>query len=458
MTLPNGPKTTGKLAFLRRFKLIFRPLEYLDDYAQTYGDIIKIGGEKSAPFVYLSNPEGIRQILATDPELFVVGKGNRILRFLVGDNSLLLMDGHAHQRQRQLVMPTFHSDRLKDYSQLIWNITQQSTAQWPIGKPFAIRPTMQEITLQVILQVVFGVYQEERSQRLRQLITALLDSFDTPISSSMIFFSFLQKDWGAWSPWGRFLRLKQQIKELIYEEIRERRSKMQDLGAFNSNYTDILSLLLSAKDEAGQTMTDEELHDNLMSLLIAGHETTASALVWAFYWVNRDPEVRDNLRQELDSLGENPTPLEIAKLSYLNAVCAETLRIYPIVPSAFIRVAKSPLEIMGYQFPAGSAFALSIYLLHQREDLYPSAKQFKPERFLAKKYPAHEYLPFGGSNRRCIGSALALLEMKLVLANIISRFDLKLQHNRPVKPVRRGLTFAPPGNLKMIAKPRSCLN
>jgi cytochrome P450 len=309
---------------------------------------------------------------------------------------------------------------------------------------------MQEITLRVIFQVVFGLNQGEREQQLRPLITSLLNSFDTPLTSSLIFFPFLQKDWGAWSPWGRFLRLKQEIKKLIYAEIKERRDKISDLASFQSDNLDILSLLLLAKDEDGQGMTDEELHDNLISLLIAGHETTASALVWALYWINYIPEIRNKLLEELQCLGENTAPRDIVRLPYLNAVCAETLRIYPVVPAAFIRVPKSAIEIMGYQFPAGSALALSIYLLHQREDLYPQPKQFKPERFLERQYSAYEYLPFGGSNRRCLGSALALLEMKLVLANIVSRFELKLLNNRPIKPTRRGLTFAPPGKMQMV--------
>ncbi|WP_019509424.1 cytochrome P450 [Pleurocapsa sp. PCC 7319] len=451
MTLPNGPKTPGILEIFRRFKLIFRPLEYLEDYAQKYGDIFKIGGEKSPPFVYIGNPEGIKQILTADPELFEVGRGSRIIRFLLGDNSLILKDGDTHQRQRKLIMPPFHGELLRNYSQLIWDITDKVTDQWEMGKPFPIRCTTQEITLRVILQVVFGIEQKERSQQLRQLITALLDSFDTPLSSSLIFFPFLQKDWGARSPWGRFLRLKQQIKQLIHAEIRERRAKMENEESFSSDYTDIFSLLLLAKDEDGQGMTDEELHDNLMSLLLAGHETTASALVWALYWVTHLTEVRTKLLDELDRLGENSHPLDIAKLPYLSAVCDETLRIYPVLPAAFLRMPKSSIEIMGYQFPEGSALALSIYLLHQREDLYPQPKQFKPERFIERQYSPYEYLPFGGSNRRCIGSALALLEMKLVLANIISRFELKLLNNRPVKPIRRGLTFAPPAKMQMVA-------
>ena len=451
MTLPNGPKTSGNLPIFRQLKLIFRPLEYLEDYAQRYGDIFKIGGETSPPFVYISNPEGIKQVLTADPQLLAVGKGNRILRFLLGDNSLILKDGNAHQRQRQLMMPPFHGESLRNYSQIIWDITTEVTAQWEMGKPFPLRDTTQEITLRVILQVVFGIHQGERAQQLRHLITSLLNSFDTPITSSLIFFSFLQKDWGAWSPWGRFLRLKQKINRVISQVIGERRAKIQDLASFNLNYPDILTLLMLAQDEDGQVMTDEELHDNLISLLLAGHETTASALVWALYWVTYLPEVRHKLLEELADLEPHPSPMAIAKLPYLSAVCAETLRIYPVVPATFLRVTKSSLEIMGYTFPAGSALALSIYLLHQREDLYPQPKHFKPERFLKRQYSAYEYLPFGGSTRRCLGSALALLEMKLVLANIVSRFELKLPNNRPVKPVRRGLTFAPPGKMRMVA-------
>lgn len=454
MTLPNGPKTSGIKNFLRRVKLVFRPLKYLDDNAQIYGDIFAVGGETFPPFVYISNPEGIKQVLTAEPEKFTVGKGNRILRFLLGDNSLILMDGKAHQSKRQLMMPSFHGEHLRSYSQAIWDITQQITDNWQLGKPFPIRHTTQEITLQVILKVVFGLSEGERGQKLAQLITALLNTFDNTITSSLIFFPFLQKDWGKWSPWGRFLILKKQIKELIYTEIEKRRSQISEATSSHLDHPDILSLLLLAKDEDGQQMSNEELHDNLISLLTAGHETTASALVWALYWLDYIPEVRDKLRAEIANLGGNPDPWEIARLPYLSAICAETLRIYPIVPSTFIRVPQSPIEIMGYQFPAGSALALSIYLLHQREDLYPQPKQFKPSRFLERQYSAYEYLPFGGSNRRCMGSALALLEMKLVIASIVSRFDLKLVNRRPVHPIRRGLTFAPP-NIKTIAFIRS---
>ncbi len=448
MTLPNGPRTPKFLRMFRMLKLIFRPLDYLDNYAQRYGDIFKIGGETSPPFVYVSNPEAIKEIFIADPDQFEIGRANGILRFLLGDNSMILLDGEYHERQRKLLMPPFHGDRLRTYSQFICDVTQQVTQEWTPGKPFLVRPYTQEITLRVILQAVFGLDRGQRYQQLRQLLSSMLETMGTPLTSSVIFFGWLRKDWGPLSPWGRFLRLKQQVRQLIYDEIRERRES----GEFSG--TDILTLMMSARDEAGQSMTDEELHDELMTLLIAGHETTASALVWALYWIQHLPEVHDKLLGELDTLGDAADLMEIARLPYLNAICQETLRIYPVVPSAFVRVLKSPMELVGYQFPEGTALMCSSYLTHQREDIYPEPQRFKPERFLEKQYSPYEYFPFGGSNRRCLGAALAQLEMKLVLATIVSRFELALTDNRPIKPVRRGLTYAPPGNLRMVVTQR----
>lgn len=442
MTLPDGPQTPQ---FLRMLKLIFRPLDYLDQYSQRYGDIFKVGGKKGPPFVYVGNPEAVKQIFTADPEQFISGRGNGVLRYLLGDNSLIMLDGESHERQRRLLMPPFHGDRLRTYSQLICNITQEITDEWTMGNPFVVRPFMQEITLRVILRAVFGLDEGERFEQLRRLLNFMLDALGTPLSSTLLFFPSLRQDWGPLSPWGRFLRIKQQVRQLLYDEIRERREQ----GDFSR--TDILTLLLSARDEAGQPMTDEELHDELMTLLVAGHETTASALTWAFYWIHHLPEVHDKLMADLETLGDGFDPMEMARLPYLSAICSETLRIYPIAPSTFIRILKSPMEIGGYQFEAGTALMPSIYLIHQREDIYPEPKRFKPERFLERQYSPYEYFPFGGSNRRCIGAALAQLEMKLVIATIMSRFQLGLTSNHPIKPVRRGLTLAPPAGMQMVA-------
>jgi cytochrome P450 len=417
--------------------------------AQKYGDIFAIAKNASPSMVYLSNPAAIEQVLAANPEFFDTSSGNDVLLPLLGANSLILLDGMKHQRQRKLLMPPFHGDRLRTYGQAIWDMTTQVTSQWQAGQPITVRASTQEISMRVILSAVFGLDGGERYDRLRKLLTSLLETVSSPLSSMVLFFTSLQKDWGTWSPWGRFLQMRQQIDNLLMAEIQARRQEAEP------NRNDILSLLLAARDEAGQPMTDEELRDELLTLLFAGHETTASALAWAFYWIDRLPEVKEKLIEEIDSLGSDPDPSAIAKLPYLNAVCCETLRIYPIAISPFPRILKVPMEIGGYQFEAGAIVVISIYLTHQREDIYPQPKQFKPERFLERQFSPYEYLPFGGSNRRCIGAAFALFEMKLVLANVLSNYELKLASNRPVKPTRRGLTVAPPTNMRMVVKQKT---
>nr|WP_293098134.1 cytochrome P450 [Okeania sp. SIO2F4] len=224
----------------------------------------------------------------------------------------------------------------------------------------------------------------------------------------------------------------------------ERRQKL------DPQRSDILTMLLLAKDETGEGMSDIELRDELMTLLLAGYETTATSLAWAFYWIHRQPEIYRKLLQELETLGNDPYPMKIIKLPYLNAVCCETLRIYPVVLIVSPREAKSPIAIMGQEYPVGTALAPCIYLTHHREDLYPEPKKFKPERFLERQYSAYEFLPFGGSNRRCIGAAFAMFEMKLVLATILRRYTFALAEKQPVKQVRRGITLTPAGGVKMV--------
>lgn len=449
--LPDGPSRSALFRRLSVLQWIFRPLEVLEARTKKYGDPFVVSKNTSPLVVYFSHPKAIEQIMTADAELFEIGSGNDMLIPLVGVNSLLLLDGMKHQRQRKLLMPPFHGDRLRTYGQQICDITNHVISQWEVGESITIRASTQEISLRVILSTVFGLYEGERYDQLRRLLTSMLDSVASPLSSTLLFFPSLQKDSGAWSPWGRFLRLKQQIDKLLIAEIQARRGETQG-GATAQD--DILSLLLQARDEAGQPMTDEELRDELLTLLFAGHETTASALAWAFYWVDRLPEVREKLHKELDTLDADADPSAFARLPYLSAVCYETLRIYPIALNPFPRILKSPMEIMGYQFEKGTILLASTYLTHHREDIYPEPKRFKPERFLERQFSPYEYFPFGGSNRRCIGAAFALLEMKLVLSTILSRYELKLVGDRQIKPTRRGVTVAPPANMRMMVTQR----
>ncbi len=441
MKLPDGPRAPAAIQLMLT---LFRPLETLEEYQKRYGDIFRPMIGRGDEFVVLSNPKAIQELFSADPKLFCSGSGNKILHPLVGDWSLLLLDGDRHQSQRRLLNPAFHGERMRAYAQLIRNITEQVTSNWTVGKSFIARSVMQEISLRVILQAVFGLDEGERFQQLQRLLCGMLDTFDSPFKSSLLFVKALQKDFGAWSLWGRFLRQRKQADRLIYAEIHKRRQQSRFDGE------DILSLMMVACDEAGQPMTDRQLRDELMTLLLAGHETTASALAWALYWIHKLPTVRDQLLKELASVDKDADPGEIARLPYLTAVCQETLRLYPIALFAFTRILQAPFRLMGYEFAPGTRISPCIYLVHHRQDIYPQPKQFRPERFLERQFSPYEYLPFGGSNRRCLGMAFALYEMKLVLATILSRWELALVNQRPVRPVRRVVTTTPAGGVPMV--------
>lgn len=443
--LPDGPKTPR---WLQKIHYTADPLGYMDAAARQYGDIFNapvIGNTET--LLLVSNPQALQQIFSSDTKQFTA-PANPLLRPLVGDHSIFTLEGERHRRERKLLMPPFHGDRMRAYGQSIVDLTEKVFDQLEPGQPFTARTLMQEISMQIILRVVFGLAEGERFSQLKQQIAALMDAFQSPFIAGLLFFPSLQKDLGPWSPWGYLRQLQRQIYELLSAEIRDRRQQE------DSSRTDILSLLLATRDEAGEAMTDAELHDELMTLLLAGHETSASAIAWALYWVHQLPQVREKLLQELASLGQNSDPLNLAKLPYLTAVCHETLRIYPVAVLTVPREVKEPVELMGYQLEPGTRLYGCIYLTHHRPDLYPDSKQFRPERFLERQFSPYEFLPFGGGTRRCIGEALALFEIKLVLATVLQQYELALADSRPERPKRRAVTLAPGGGVKMVMRSR----
>jgi cytochrome P450 len=448
--LPAGPQTHP---WIQTYQWLKNPLGYMEECAKKYGDTFTLRvGPLFKPQVLISHPQGIQQIFTTDPKQLDSGAPAGSGAPLLGPNSLLSLEGKTHQRQRKLLTPQFHGERMLTYGELINDITKEVTSQWQIGEVFPVLSSMQEISFQVILKAVFGLKDGERCQKLKENLIGILNPKRPLLRVAMIMFPFLRKDLGTWSPWGRYLQLRQQLDELIYAEIQERRSQS------DPSRTDILSLMMAIRDEAGEPMTDIELRDELMTLLVAGHETTASSLAFALYWIHSQPGIYEKLLAELDSLGENPDPNAIFKLPYLNAVCSETLRFYPVAMLGLNRLVKSPLEISGYKFETGTIVIPCIYLTHHREDLYPDPQQFKPERFLERQFTPYEFLPFGGGNRRCIGMAFALFEMKLVLANVLSNWHLELAETEPVKPIRKGLLLGPGGGVKMVVKGKRLQN
>ena len=449
MQLPN---LVNKAPLIQKLQWVIDPVGFMESSAQQYPDIFtaKIIGFGDT-IVFVNKPEAIQEILTNDRHKFLaLGNQNKILQPLVGDYSIFMLDGDHHKRRRQLVMPSFHGERMRAYGQLIRDLTEKIFSELPTNQLFSARETMQEISLQVILQSVFGVCEGDRSEELKKQLQLMADLFKSPFTSSFLFFPFLQKDLGTWSPWGRFLRDQRQLDKLLYAEIAERRQQ------WDEERIDILSLLMSARDEAGKAMSDLELRDELLSLLIAGYETTATAMAWGLYLIHQHPAVREKLLLELDSLDENPDSMTIFKLPYLTAVCNETLRIRPVTMLTFPRVVQESTQLLGHSLEPGAVLVGCMFLTHQREDLYPEPKQFKPERFLERQFSPYEFMPFGGGVRRCLGEALAMFEMKLVLATILSRYQLALAEDKPETLRRRGVTLAPArGDKMMITGKRS---
>ncbi|HEY9828376.1 MAG TPA: cytochrome P450, partial [Stenomitos sp.] len=372
-----GPNTPQLIQLLQ---WIGQPIPLMEQCAQRYGDTFAIRLLRGRASVFGSHPQFIQAIFTAEPEVFDAGASNGLLLPLLGDASLILLDGDRHRRQRQLLMPPFHGERMRAYERIITTTTERIAAQWRTGSTFNLRQALQDISLQVILAAVFGITDEQRFQSLRQLLPSLLDLTGSPLSSSLLFLPALQRDWGAWSPWGRFVRLRDRLDRLVFAEIAERRAHP------DPERTDILALMLAARDEDNQPMTDLELRDELMTLLVAGHETTASAIAWAMYWLHREPATLKTLVDELDANVGAEDAKPFSRLPYLGAVCNEALRIYPVAPITFPRILKVPMTIAGREYQPGNSVVPCIYLTHRRPELYPDPATFRPERFLERQF------------------------------------------------------------------------
>lgn len=445
MNLPAGPTT---IPLIQNINFVSNPIGYMETNAECYGDIFstKAFSFHSQPSLIVSNPLALKQILTNDTKDFDSPSDlSQILIPWLGNYSMLVLDGKPHRRQRRLLIPPFHGDRLRGYGQTICDIAVKVMNSQTTGKTFAARSLMLDTALQIMMEIVFGCHDGELCQQIKHLMLTLMNDFENPLLLASGFLPILQKDWGGRSPWGYFLRMRQQIDDLIHAEIANRQENPHLQG------NDILSLLMSARDEAGEPMTNQELRDQLITLLFVGHENSATGIAWALYWVHKHPDVRDKLLQELASLRE-PDPMTIARLPYLTAVVNETLRMSSINMLLSGRMVRSPVELMGYKLNPGTAIFGSIYLLHHRPDLYPEPKQFRPERFLTKQFSPYEFMPFGGGSRSCIGANLALLEIKLVLATVLTHYQLALTDKQPEKLQGRGVVLVPARGVKMVVQ------
>jgi len=441
--------TLTKSVWQQRLQWVLDPIAYLQECnTQSPGifESVVNGG-----LVVISDPQGIKELWAANREtVSAPGSTNRIVEPILGPTSIVSTDGDRHRQRRQLLFPPFHGERLQSYGQAVIDICHQLMEPIAVGENFLGRTLTQKLSLAVICKTVFGLDDGAKYQELKDLLTTITESFGSPMTASILFFEVLQQDLGPWSPWGKFLRRRSRLDELMLAEIEQRRQETHQR-------TDILSLLINAEYDDGTKMSDQELRDELMTLLFAGHETTASGMAWALYWVHRYPDVKAKILAELATLPATACPMDIARLPYLSAVCNETLRIYPVAIMTFSRRAEVDLTLMDYAIPQGTQLMGCIYLLHQNPDLYPEPEKFKPERFLERQFAPHEYMPFGGGERRCIGDALALFELKLALATLLTHYQFALNSEHPETPQRRGITLAPKGNVPLTLQGKSAL-
>lgn len=424
-TLPPGPK--GPRALVAARFLLSGP-GYLDRLRERYGDVFTIRFNTGRTSVIAGDPAIAKEVFQASPDDLHAGAGNVILKPVLGSRSVLLLDGPEHLRQRRLMLPPFHGERMRAYGEAMTEIAERHVDRFPVGTAFPVHPTMQAITLEIILRTVFGVADAARSARLGEALKALLDSTDHPLRLIGLQFDDSTRPRPR-SPWGRVYALLRPADELVYDEIRRHRES----GAAPEERDDILSLLMSARDEDGNALTDKELRDELMTLLVAGHETTATALAWTLERLVRHPDVLARLREEAAEGGHE----------YLDAVIRETLRLRPVVPGV-VRMLQRPMTIGGMDLPEGVIIAPSIYLIHRRPDVYPDPHAFKPERFLGDEVPGtYEWLPFGGSIRRCLGASFALYEMRIVLQTILRRAALETTSEAAEQVRRRFVTYTP---------------
>jgi cytochrome P450 family 135 len=421
MALPPGPRAP---AILNMVRLVRRPLAVLGEWHARYGDVFTVKFSGFGTGVYVVDPDAIRELFTGDQSDLRAGEANSFMEPVLGPHSVLVLDGPEHLRQRKLLLPPFQGSRVGAFRKVIRDVAERELASWRPGDRLVLRERMRALTFEVICRAVFGVTQRERVERLRQRLVAVIDS--SPI---FMIAPATRADLGPLSPGGRFARRVRAADDVLYEEI-ERRRREPDLD----ERSDVLSLLLRARDEQGRAMTDAELRDELFTMLGAGHETTATGLAFAFDLLMRNRPALSRLREELAAEDDDD--------AYLDAVVKETLRLRPVIDAAE-RTLTVPRTVAGWELPAGVRVYPAIALVHLREDLYPRAREFRPERFLEEGAESYSWLPFGGGIRRCIGAALAQAEMAEVLRAVVSRVQLRPLRDRPDPVVLRGVTLAP---------------
>jgi cytochrome P450 len=430
MELPPGPRLPRTVQTMAWWT---RTVPFMERCRERYGGRFTVRLLQGPPFVYHSDPEHIREIFTAPPEVLHPGEGAKLLEPVVGANSVILLDERPHLSQRKLMLPAFHGEKMQRLSGLMREVTEREVASWPRGEPIALHPRLQALTLEVILRAVFGLDSGPRLEALRERLGDILDYGARPAST----LPALQRG----RRWREFVRTREQADALIYETIEERRAANGDADGSD----DVLAMLLAARHEDGSPMSPVELRDELMTLLVAGHETTASELAWAFERLTRTPDVLARLTEEIDADDDD---------SYVTATVHETLRRRPVLPNAAPRLVVQPVEVGGWRYEPGVCLIANTYLVHHDPDIYPDPYAFRPERFMDQQPGTYTWIPFGGGRRRCLGASFAMLEMKIVLRAVLAQNELGAAAPGEEGARRRSITLSPRAGSRAVLRAR----
>ncbi len=415
-----------------------RPAASLLRLRDRYGKRITVKLPFQPPFVVLSDPQEIKELFQASPEDIHPGEGARILEPIVGSNSVILLDEDAHIRQRKLMLPAFHGEKMQRMLGLMTELAEREVDAWPTGQPLSLHPRLQKLTLEIILRAVFGLERGKRLDDLRDTLTEVLAFSESPLSVMPAIGRF-----AGWLPWFRkFDERVTRTDELVFGLIDERRAQADtDSGERD----DVLTMLLQARHDDDSPMSDQEIRDELMTALVAGHETTASQLAWAFERLSREPAIVARLQSEIAGGGND---------EYLSATIHEILRLRPVLPNAEPRLTKREVKIGGYEYPRGVALLASAYLVHHDSEIYPDPHVFRPERFVGTNPGTYTWIPFGGGRRRCLGASFAIQEMKVVLRAVLERYDVLPSGDGPEQTGRRSITFSPERGATVVLRAR----
>ena len=431
MALPPGPRMPTLLQGMGWWN---RPTAFMERCRKRYGKRFTIRLPNQPPFVMISEADQIRELFTAPPEVLHPGEGARVLEPVVGSFSVILLDEGPHLEQRKLLLPAFHGEKMQKLSGLMEKLAREEVESWPRRRPVELHPRLQALTLEIILRAVFGLDAGERLDALRTKLNEVLEFGNSPLSVN----PELMRYFGRYGTFARFAKAKAEADELIHDLIEERREAREERD-------DILSLLLEARHEDGSEMSHDELRDELLTALVAGHETTASELAWAFERLAREPRVLRRLHEELDEDGDEDT--------YLTAVIQEVLRRRPVLPQAEPRLVKQPVEVGGWRYEPGVVLAANAWLIHHDPDVYPDPFAFRPERFFEEPPGTYTWIPFGGGRRRCLGASFAMLEMKLVLKAALAGDTLE-RAAEPERTRRRSITISPRDGAPTVLIPR----